>query len=164
MPLGFVGMTTEFALDLERARNPLAHGFTASAHPVACSVASATLRIMAEERLVERARNLGEYLLRQLADLVARRVELARARGLGMLAVVDLDPSASALGRDLLETLVESRLLIRDYADATTFCFGPAFTATADEIDEMVARFEAALDAARERRSASAVPRGALAG
>ncbi len=65
------------------------HLYTFSAHPLSCAVACEVLRILEEERLVERAAEIGSYLggrLEELRDLPV----VGDVRGKGMLWAVEL--------------------------------------------------------------------------
>jgi len=72
------------------------HTGTFVAHPLACAAALATLDLMADEHLTERARALGERIERALAPTVAARAPAARLRGRGALWGIALGDRASA--------------------------------------------------------------------
>jgi len=62
------------------------HGTTYGGNPLACAAANAVLRIVAEEKLPERAAELGGRLLERLATFARENPELAaEARGRGLL-------------------------------------------------------------------------------
>lgn len=65
------------------------HSSTFGGGPVACAAANATLDVIADERLIANAANLGEYLLTGLQGL--RKHQSVRAvRGLGLMIAVEL--------------------------------------------------------------------------
>jgi adenosylmethionine-8-amino-7-oxononanoate aminotransferase len=74
VPLGGIGVSARIkdVLDGAEPDGRWWHGFTASAHPVACAVALETLRIIDEERLVERAAGQGGALLGRMISRVNR--------------------------------------------------------------------------------------------
>jgi len=86
------------------------HSATFYAHPVACAAALATLDILADEALVERAERTGALLHEGLGQLAAAYPDLVReVRGKGMMAglVLDtphrvLDVTRAALARGLI--------------------------------------------------------------
>ncbi|MGH8006336.1 MAG: aspartate aminotransferase family protein [Candidatus Binatia bacterium] len=87
MPLGaFIG-TPEIMATLSM-NPPLAHVTTFGGHPVCCAAGLASLTVMLEERLAERARERGEELLRQLQTLVGMG-GLVSVRGRGLLIGMD---------------------------------------------------------------------------
>jgi acetylornithine/LysW-gamma-L-lysine aminotransferase len=81
VPMGGV-LLTDAAAKLPSA----AHGNTFGGAPLACAAAIATLDVIREERLVERAATLGPRLLQGLRDAVGEKARDVRGRGL-MIAV-----------------------------------------------------------------------------
>lgn len=66
------------------------HGFTYSGHPVACAVALENLRIMEDERLVERVRDdIGPYFQSRLRELADHPL-VGEVRGIGLIAGIDM--------------------------------------------------------------------------
>lgn len=77
------------------------HLFTLSGHPAIASVALTTLKIIIGERLYERARELGSYLMKRLRDLQDRYSIIGDVRGLGLIIGIELvkDPKAKEPAR-----------------------------------------------------------------
>jgi len=66
------------------------HGFTYSGHPVACAVALENLRIIEDERLVERVRDdVGPYFQARLRELADHPL-VGEVRGIGLIAGIEL--------------------------------------------------------------------------
>ncbi len=62
------------------------HGTTYGGNPVACAAANAVLRVLTEEKLVERAASLGAKLMERLRSFATEHPELAEGvRGRGLL-------------------------------------------------------------------------------
>ena len=82
------------------------HGGTYVGNPLACAAALATLRVVREERLVERAARVGERLLARLREFVTKHPDLASdARGRGLLVGLelrDLDAASTLAKRALV--------------------------------------------------------------
>lgn len=64
-------------------------GFTYNGHPTACAVALANLEIIESEGLLDRARDVGAYLLSALEGLLDLEV-VGEVRGAGMMLAVEL--------------------------------------------------------------------------
>jgi 4-aminobutyrate aminotransferase len=64
--------------------------YTHEKNPVACAAALATLQVIEEEHLVERARVLGERTKGRLTEMAGRRRLIGEVRGIGLLLGVEL--------------------------------------------------------------------------
>ena len=71
------------------ARMSLGH-YTHEKNPVACAAGLATLSVIEEEGLVERARSLGEEALKGLREMAQRHSIIGDVRGLGLILGVEL--------------------------------------------------------------------------
>jgi beta-alanine--pyruvate transaminase len=113
------------------------HGYTYSAHPVACAAALATLKIYREEDTFSRVRDLAPAFLEQIGAL--REIPyVTDTRGYGLLGAVDLEPEGApgARGFKVLCKAFEAGLVLRNAAD--TIVLAPPFASTAEQISEMV--------------------------
>ena len=113
------------------------HGYTYSAHPVACAAALATLKIYREEDTFGRVRDLAPAFLEQIGAL--REIPyVTDTRGYGLLGAVDLEPEGApgARGFKVLCKAFEAGLVLRNAAD--TIVLAPPFASTAEQISEMV--------------------------
>jgi taurine--2-oxoglutarate transaminase len=88
VPLGAVGMRRHVA---EHFRDrPFGGGLTYNSHPVACAAALATIAVYEEDRLVERAREMGEVMRRLGEDLAARHPSVGAVRSIGLFGAIEL--------------------------------------------------------------------------
>ena len=115
----------------------LYHGYTYSAHPVACAAALATLKIFREEDTFARVRDVAPAFLEQIGackDLP----DVTDTRGYGLLGAIDLAPQGAPgqRGFKILCKAFEAGLVLRVAGD--TVVLAPPFAATADEIGQMV--------------------------
>ena len=120
-----------------------AHGFTYSAHPVACAVALETLNIYQERKILDHIRQVAPRFQRRLQDLAAHPL-VGEARGIGLLGAVELvrDKAtkaafapASAVGLLAAEIAQEEGLIVRAMVDSLALC--PPLVITEAEIDQM---------------------------
>jgi beta-alanine--pyruvate transaminase len=112
------------------------HGYTYSAHPVACAAAIATLRIYHDDDLFARARALSPYFL----DLIAGMRDLpivTDTRGYGLLGAFDLAPGGApgARGFEMMKKCFNAGLVVRLAGD--TVIVAPPFIAETSDLDEM---------------------------
>ena len=90
---------------------PGAHGGTYGGNVVACAAALATLDVIDDERLAERARQLGERMLGALRAAAAGHSRVAEVRGRGlMLAIEFADPGTLAPRADLVKGMLAEAL------------------------------------------------------
>jgi beta-alanine--pyruvate transaminase len=113
------------------------HGYTYSAHPVACAAALATLKIYREEDTFARVRELSPAFLEQIGAFKDLPY-VTDTRGYGLLGAIDLAPEGApgARGFKILCKAFEAGLVLRAAGDAIVLA--PPFAATADEISQMV--------------------------
>jgi ornithine--oxo-acid transaminase len=76
---------------------PGEHGSTFGGNPLGAAVARAALRVIREEKLAERAHELGQYFMEQLAEISSPHVK--EVRGKGLLIGVELKPEAGGARR-----------------------------------------------------------------
>ena len=73
--------------------------FTHEKNPVACAAGLATLQVIEEENLVERARTLGNYALERMREMARRHLLIGDVRGLGLLMGIELVRDRNTLKR-----------------------------------------------------------------
>jgi len=115
----------------------LFHGYTYSAHPVACAAGLATLQIYEKDGLFERAEELSPYFLDKvfsLRDLSA----VTDIRGYGMIAAIDVAGGEvpGARGTQIQKDLFWNGLHVKFTAD--TGIVAPPLIAEKEHIDEIV--------------------------
>lgn len=76
---------------------PGEHGSTFGGNPLAAAVARAALKVMRDEKLAERAMELGTYFVEQLSEIPSPHVK--EVRGKGLLIGVELKPEAGGARR-----------------------------------------------------------------
>jgi adenosylmethionine-8-amino-7-oxononanoate aminotransferase len=146
IPLGGIGVSERIKLVLDSApRNRRWwHGFTNSAHPVACAVAVENIRILHDEHLVERSAVQGDRLLGRLRSALADHPHVGEVRGLGLLAGIELVadraskariPGDLGLDRRLRAELLKRGLYTRVLTDV--ICLAPPLTTSDADLDRI---------------------------
>ena len=90
---------------------PGEHGSTFGGNPLGAAVARASLRVIREEKLAERAEQIGTYFMEQLAEIPSPHVK--EVRGKGLLIGVELKPEAQG-ARRFCEALQEHGILAKE--------------------------------------------------
>ncbi len=89
VPLGGVIISDEIAKTFDERIFP--GGLTYSGHPLACAAAVATLDVMAQEKIVENAADMGERVIKPLLEeLMAKHKVIGEIRGRGTFWALDL--------------------------------------------------------------------------
>jgi beta-alanine--pyruvate transaminase len=126
----------------------LFHGYTYSAHPLACAAALATLDLYREERLFERAKKLEPYWSEAAMGLKGLP-NVLDIRCVGLTAGIDLASRPDAVGRrayDVLERAFhKENVVIRISGD--TLAVTPPLIVTEQQIDEIFGKVADAIRA-----------------
>ncbi|MCS7173110.1 MAG: aminotransferase class III-fold pyridoxal phosphate-dependent enzyme [Armatimonadetes bacterium] len=148
MPIGaFVArphLWTAFVSD------PYLHSSTFGGNPAACAAAIATIRVLLEERLWERAVTLGAFLLDGLRSLAARYPDLVReVRGKGLLIGLEFtDPEVALLCA--AEALQRGVIFYFALNRPEVIRIAPPLVITREQIALALKRLDMALGAVRE--------------
>lgn len=97
--------------ELMSVYSPGTHGSTFGGNPLGAAVASAALDVLVDERLPERAAEMGELLMRELRGLDSPHVR--EVRGHGLLVGVELHAEAGP-ARPYCERLMDLGVLCKD--------------------------------------------------
>ena len=114
------------------------HGYTYSAHPMAVAAASASLDVLVNERLIDRAGVLANRLDFAMHSL-HNEPHVSDVRNLGLAAALELEPyrgQPGLKGMRVFECALNEGLLLRFSGD--TIAVAPPFISTEDEIDAMI--------------------------
>jgi len=136
MPIGAITGRPRIWKMLEQ--NPYLHSSTFGGNPLACAAGVATIKVLLEERLAERAAELGPYMLGRLRELQRRHPAIVRdVRGKGLLIGMEFtDPDVVLLiTADAME-----RGVIVFYSLNKPECFriAPPLVITTAQIDRAV--------------------------
>jgi 4-aminobutyrate aminotransferase len=125
---------------------PGSQGGTYGGNAVACAAAIATLEVIKEEGLVERAAELGEHLMGALRGLAAEHPVIGDVRGLGLMVGVEFiapngSPDGEMARRVQLAALQAGLLLLTCGAHGNVVRWIPPLVVTREQIDEAVRTF-----------------------
>ena len=119
-------------------RNPYLHSTTFGGNPLACAAGIATITVIKEEKLVERAAELGAYFLARLRDLARRQSQMVKdVRGKGLLIGMEFaDPDLVLL--ITAEALQRGVIVFYSLNKPETFRLAPPLIITKAQIDRAV--------------------------
>lgn len=118
--------------------DPGCHGSTFGGNPLGAAIGLEALNILTEEKLSERSRELGEYLITQLKDISSDYDFVTDIRGRGLF--IGMEFSADVISaRNVCQMLLEKGVLSKD-THHTVVRFAPPLTISKDEIDWAIER------------------------
>ncbi len=128
------------------------HGFTYSGHPVAAAVALENIRILREEKIIEKVHaETAPYLQKRLRELNDHPL-VGEVRGVGLLGAIELVQDKATrkryegrcAGMICRQFCFENGLIMRAVGD--TMIIAPPLVISKDEIDELVTKARKCLD------------------
>jgi ornithine--oxo-acid transaminase len=126
--------------ELLRLFGPGDHGSTFGGNPLGCAVAREALAVIVEERLAERASELGADLIQGLQSI--RHPLVREVRGRGLLIGIELDIKAKRLA----EALLKEGILAKDTQDYV-LRIAPPLILEREHVEVIVAAVTRALEA-----------------
>ena len=127
LPLG----VTMFGERVADVFHPGDHGTTFGGNHLACAAAIAVADVMAADRLVDHARELGDYLIGELKKLP----RVKEVRGRGLMIGVELFEDAAPLRRKLL---FDEKIFVGSSGDKNTFRLLPALNIGREHADRLL--------------------------
>ncbi|HUI61328.1 MAG TPA: aspartate aminotransferase family protein [Steroidobacteraceae bacterium] len=153
LPLGAVMVGDRVADVLIEKGGEFHHGYTYSGHPASCAVAIRNLRILRDERIIERVRDdTGPYLQKRWRELADHPL-VGEARGLGFIGALEL--VADKARRRFFPERGDVGLICRDHCFANglvmravrdTMIIAPPLVMERAHIDELVSKARRCLD------------------
>ncbi len=156
VPLSAVAMNAEMveAIEAESNRYPaLGHGYTYSGHPLGCAVGVKAIEIYQRRDIVGHVRKVAPLFQAKLRSFADHPL-VGEARGAGLMGALEVSPdrasaatfaSPGKVGAKLANELLNHGVIMRAMGDVVGIC--PPMIITEDEIEEMFAPMETALDA-----------------
>ena len=117
------------------------HGSTFGGNPLGATVAREALRVLVEDKLVERSAELGDYLLARLRAIDSPHVK--EVRGKGLWIGIELHPEAGG-ARRFCERLRDEGILCKETHDHV-IRVAPTLVISRADLDWAIERFEKVL-------------------
>ena len=161
-PIGATLATNRIVDALRDGSGAFQHGHTYLAHPMACAAALAVQRVIREDDLLSRVRQMGELLEQRLTERFGNHRHVGDTRGRGLFRAIEIvkDRASKAPFDAALKThaRIKKAALERGLAcypaggtvdgkSGDHVLLAPPYIASAQEIDMIVDRLGAAVDA-----------------
>jgi 4-aminobutyrate aminotransferase len=143
--------------ELMTAWQPGSHGGTYGGNVVSCAAANATLDVIADEGLVENARERGTQFLTGLRALAGRYPAVGDARGLGLMVALELIkpgvgdgrvPNPELAKRIQAEALARKLIVLTAGTYVNVIRIIPPLVTTSEEVDLALSILDESLAAA----------------
>ena len=158
LPIGGLMVGDRVAETVINKGSDFNHGFTYSGHPAACAVALENIRILKDEKIIEKVKNeLSPYLQKKWLALGDHPM-VGEARGLGMVGALELVkdkntktsyPSDQNVGMICRDFCFNNGLIMRAVGDAMIIC--PPLVISYSEINELIEKAKLCLDLTWEK-------------
>lgn len=125
--------------------NPFMHTTTFGGNPLACAAAIATIQVLLEEKLPERAEKEGEYFLAKLKEAaIGHEDKVMEIRGKGLMIGIEFhkDEVGYAVSKGMFD---EGVLVAGTLVNSKTIRIEPPLVISIEEIDKVVASFKQVL-------------------
>jgi putrescine aminotransferase len=152
LPIGAMAVSSEITGEFFDKGGEFYHGFTYSGHPAACAVALENIRILRDEKMVERVQRLSPYLRERMSSLADHPI-VGEVRLEGFIGALELTSNkdtrarfaeSGRVGVICRDHCIDNGLIMRACWD--TMVFAPPFCIEKDEIDEWIKLARTALD------------------
>ncbi|MBB4007362.1 aspartate aminotransferase family protein [Allorhizobium taibaishanense] len=160
LPVGGVLVSDRVAQVLIDEVGDFNHGYTYSGHPVCAAAALENIRILEEEKLVERVRDdIGPYFAKALASL-ADHERVGEVVSIGLIGAVQLTADKASrrrfakpddVGAQVRNQCIASGVIVRATGDR--MLFSPPFIISRAEVDQAIETLGQALDWLRDNVS-----------
>jgi len=146
-PLGAAVLEASWGKVLRNKGFP--HGLTWAGHPIACAAARATIRLLKEERLVQRAAEMGAYVRERLEAVKQAHPDLVEdVRGRGLVLGVELQGKGRKRAgthrawprvKAVRDGLLKDGIKVTPNSDGSTIILTPPFIVTEEQADRLTA-------------------------
>ncbi|MDD1503069.1 aspartate aminotransferase family protein [Lysinibacillus sp. CNPSo 3705] len=131
----------------ELSEGTILHGYTYSGHPMACAVGLKNIEIIEKDNLVANAEIRGQELLAGLKVLQAKYPFIVDARGLGLMAGIEISYEGRLLAPQIVTEAAKLGLICRSVVlDAQDIVvFSPPLSISQKELRDLLAILEKAI-------------------
>ncbi|MFP4170433.1 MAG: acetyl ornithine aminotransferase family protein [Methanomassiliicoccales archaeon] len=121
-------------------KQPGAHATTYAGNPVTTASALATIKAMEEEKMLENAQEMGDYLIKRLNDLKERYEIVGDVRGIGLMTAIEIvkdkdskEPDQKTRNAICMDAMKKGLLIL--FCGYSSIRIIPALTVTKEQID-----------------------------
>ncbi|MFL6556003.1 MAG: aminotransferase class III-fold pyridoxal phosphate-dependent enzyme, partial [Bacillus sp. (in: firmicutes)] len=126
--------------------NPFMHTTTFGGNPLACAAAIATIGVLIEDKLPERAAEVGAYFLEELKNAAkGHEDKVLEIRGQGLM--IGIEFHQDEIGYDVSKGMFDRRVLVAGtLINSKTIRIEPALSISYEEVKKVVSTFKEVLE------------------
>lgn len=125
---------------------------TYGGNPVSCAIASAVIDVIEDEKLMDKAKDVGEYLLSEARKLMKKHETIGDVRGAGLFVGIELvsnrskrEPNRPAADFVLSKFRAEKVLMQADGPDENVIKMKPPLVFTRENVDRVISILDTVL-------------------
>ena len=165
-PLAAVSITKKFYDGLYENKGDFSPGYSWSGNPLGAAVQLAAWKYLTDNKLVDRCREMGDYLKQRVTEIAAHHPTFGDIRGRGLMVGIELvkdkttkEPFppetkfALQVNREALKEnmIIESSSGCNRGQSGDALVISPAFVITKEEVDKIVDRLDKVMTVVEER-------------
>lgn len=129
--------------------NPFVHTTTFGGNPLACAAALATIDVLIEEKLPERAAEVGEYFLKGLKEAAkGHEDKVLEIRGVGLM--IGIEFHSDEIGYEVSKGMFSNGILVAGtLVNSKTIRIEPPLTISYGDVDKVVETFKKVLESVK---------------
>lgn len=126
--------------------NPFVHTTTFGGNPLACAAAIATIDVLLEEKLPERAAKIGQYFLDGLKEAAkGHEDKVLEIRGIGLM--IGIEFHKDEIGYEVSKGMFDNGVLVAGtLVNSKTIRIEPPLTISYEEVDQVIETFKKVLN------------------
>jgi acetylornithine aminotransferase len=140
-PVSAIAMTPEI---IEHLNNRSFYYYQSHQNdPLGCAVARAVIKILQEEKIIEKSRTIADYLLSELQQLKQKYSIIQEIRGRGLMAAIEFeDTLADDVLSDLYVKCIQQGLILAKRPGLNVFRLDPPLIIQKADIDHFLETFD----------------------
>lgn len=130
--------------------NPFMHTTTFGGNPLACAAAISTIGVLLEEKLPERAAEVGEYFLNGLREAAIGHLDkVQEIRGQGLM--IGIEFHKDEIGYEVSKGMFDRGVLVAGtLVNSKTIRIEPPLTISYEEVDKVISTFKEVLQIVKD--------------
>jgi acetylornithine/succinyldiaminopimelate/putrescine aminotransferase len=116
------------------------------------SVAREVVRIIKEEKLIERSKRLGEYFINELKNLARNYDTVKEIRGRGLMIAVEFNRNGESFAAFVRLELLERGFIVAQRPGSNVLRIDPSLTVEESDIKEFLVTFKSIVSEVQNKK------------